>query len=109
MVSTVAETGDVVLEFVEREETFWRKYVFSTDHKIIGLQYALSGLVFLGFGFSLIALMRWQMAYPGKAVPGVGGLLAQIFGPMMAAKGSLSPDLYNSFGAMHGTIMVFLA
>ena len=27
----------------------------------------------------------------------------------MAAKGIVSPDLYNSFGAMHGTIMVFLA
>ncbi len=38
----------------------------------------------------------------------LGPLLASIFGDM-AAKGIVSPDLYNSFGAMHGTIMVFLA
>jgi cytochrome c oxidase subunit I len=106
---TLVERGEAVVGFVRSEESFWRKYVFSTDHKVIGIQYALSGLVFLSLGFSLMALMRWQMAYPGKAVPAVGGLLAELFGPTMAAKGALSPDLYNSFGAMHGTIMVFLA
>jgi len=54
-------------------------------------------------------LMRWQLAYPGKAIPVVGALLEKVLGPDMAFKGIMSPDLYNSFGAMHGTIMVFLA
>jgi cytochrome c oxidase subunit 1 len=52
-------------------------------------------------------VMRWQIANPGQPVPLVGPLLASVFGDV-AAKGIVSPDLYNSFGAMHGTIMVFL-
>tara|TARA_Y100000817_G_scaffold143263_1_gene112270 strand:+ start:190 stop:1791 length:1602 start_codon:yes stop_codon:yes gene_type:complete len=44
--------------------------------------------------------MRWNIANPGQAVPFIGGLLSE--------EGMLTPDRYNSFGAMHGTIMVFL-
>lgn len=87
---------------------FWRKYIFSTDHKIIGIQYGLTALCFLLFGFFLMMMMRWQIANPGQPIPVVGSLLNKILGDV-AAKGVMSPDLYNSFGAMHGTIMVFLA
>src|SRR6267142_2125489 len=87
---------------------FWRTYVFSTDHKIIGIQYGVTGLFFLFFGFCLMLMMRWQIAHPNESVPLVGPLLASIFGDD-AAKGAVSPNLYNSFGAMHGTIMVFMA
>jgi cytochrome c oxidase subunit 1 len=87
---------------------FLRKYVFSTDHKIIGLQYGFTALCFLLFGFFLMLMMRWKIAHPAEPVPIVGPLLAAIFGDV-AAKGIMSPDLYNSFGAMHGTIMVFMA
>ena len=88
---------------------FWRKYIFSTDHKIIGIQYGLTALCFLLFGFSLVAMMRWQLAYPGKAIPIVGSLLEKLLGPEAVNQGIMQPDLYNAFGAMHGTIMVFLA
>ncbi|MGN6644788.1 MAG: cytochrome c oxidase subunit I, partial [Verrucomicrobiota bacterium] len=87
---------------------FWRTYVFSIDHKVIGIQYGLTALCFLLFGFSLMLMMRWQIAHPGEAIPLVGWLLEKVLG-QVAAKGIMSPDLYNSFGAMHGTIMVFLA
>src|SRR5438105_2726152 len=87
---------------------FWRTYVFSTDHKVIGIQYGVTGLFFLFFGFCLMLMMRWQIAHPGQAVPILGPLLATLFGEA-APKGVVSPDLYNSFGAMHGTIMVFMA
>ena len=87
---------------------FWRTYVFSIDHKVIGIQYGITALCFLLFGFFLMMIMRWQIAHPGEAVPVLGPLLATIFGNI-AAKGIVSPDLYNAFGAMHGTIMVFLA
>jgi len=43
---------------------FWRTYVFSTDHKVIGIQYLWGGLLFLFFGFCLMLLMRWQIAFP---------------------------------------------
>ena len=55
---------------------FWRKYVFSVDHKVIGIQYAVTALCFLLFGFCLMMLMRWQMAYPGEAIPIIGKLEA---------------------------------
>jgi cytochrome c oxidase subunit 1 len=51
--------------------------------------------------------MRWQIAHPGVPVPVIGPLLAKMLG-QPAANGVISPDLYNSLGAMHGTIMVFL-
>ncbi len=95
---------------------WWRKYVFSTDHKIIGIQYGLTGLVFLFFGFLLMLIMRWQLAYPGHPVPVVGPILQNLltgFGSSPFANdadghpGMLTPDGYNAFGAMHGTIMVF--
>jgi cytochrome c oxidase subunit 1 len=95
-------------EHHHHEPGFWSKYVFSTDHKIIGIQYGVTALVFLMFGFLLMMCMRWQIAYPGKPIPVVGGLLQALLGDV-AANGVMSPDLYNTFGAMHGTIMVFLA
>ena len=90
------------------DQGFWRTYIFSIDHKVIGIQYGITALCFLFLGFGLMTIMRWQIAHPGEAVPLVGPLLASLFGEV-AGKGILSPDLYNSFGAMHGTIMVFLA
>src|ERR1043165_5361411 len=100
------------------EPGFWRKYVLSTDHKVIGIQYGITALLFLLFGFGLMMLMRWQLAYPGKAIPVIGYLLNSLLGDDAAFPVkmgdkiigyAMSPDLYNSFGAMHGTIMVFLA
>ena len=87
---------------------FWRKYVFSTDHKVIGIQYGFTSLAFLLLGFILMMIMRWQLAYPGQPIPLVGGLLEKVMG-QPAAGGVMSSDLYNMFGAMHGTIMVFMA
>lgn len=87
------------------EEGFLRKYVFSQDHKWIGIQYGFTALCFLLFGFTLMMIMRWQLAYPGKPVPLIGGLLGQSNAP----GGIILPEFYNQLGAMHGTIMVFLA
>jgi cytochrome c oxidase subunit I len=94
---------------------FMRKYIFSTDHKVIGIQYGITALIFLLLGFLLMAAMRWQIAYPNEAIPGVGPLMQKLVGSDMVAAdatgkiGVMTPDLYNAFGAMHGTIMVFLA
>src|SRR5213596_261329 len=87
---------------------FWRKYIFSTDHKVIGIQYGLCGLTFLFFGFCLMMMMRWQLAYPGQALPVLGKMLGHLFGPGSMPDGKMTPEFYNSLGAMHGTIMIFL-
>ncbi|MDP7071736.1 MAG: cbb3-type cytochrome c oxidase subunit I [Candidatus Marinimicrobia bacterium] len=81
-------------------EPFWRKYIFSQDHKVIGIQYGLTALAFLFFGFCLMMIMRWQLAYPETPVPLIGEFLWE--------NGILLPEVYNSLGAMHGTIMIFL-
>ncbi len=95
------------------EPGFWSKYIFSTDHKVIGIQYGLTALAFLFFGFCLMLCMRWQIANPGQPIPIVGKLIESVIrnanGSSPATGGVMSADLYNVFGAMHGTIMVFLA
>ena len=101
-----------------QELGFWRKWVFSTDHKIIGLQYGVTGLVFLMVGFGFMMLMRWSIAHGAAPLPGGLGPLMhwafgeKVFGPSMDATGNvvgyfLTSEGYNVFGAMHGTIMVF--
>ena len=75
------------------EESFIRKYIFSIDHKWIGIQYGVTSMIFLLFGFTLMMIMRYQLAYNINT-----GLEKDI----------ISPDMYNALGAMHGTIMVFL-
>ena len=79
---------------------FWRKYVFSTDHKVIGIQYAITGLLFLLFGFGLMMMMRWQLAYPGKPIPLIGLWLGQ----SRAANGIMLPEFYNPVSYTHLTL-----
>src|SRR5262245_35209181 len=85
---------------------WWRKYWFSTDHKVIGIQYLITALVFLFLGFLFMMLMRYQLAYPGQPL-GIKPIV-DLFGEKSMPKGVMTPDLYNSLGAMHGTIMIFL-
>lgn len=97
------------------EQSFIWKYIFSTDHKTIGIQYGFCGLLFLLVGFFLMMLMRWSIAYPDQEVPGlvllqnlplVGPIFHEIIG-RWAPGGVVNGELYNMLGAMHGTIMVF--
>jgi cytochrome c oxidase subunit 1 len=91
-------------EHGHEELSWWSRYVFSTDHKVIGIQYSVTGLCFLFFGLCLMLLMRWQLAYPGQPIPYIGWL----FGEQRAPGGVMLPNFYNELGAMHGTIMVFM-
>ncbi len=86
------------------ELPFWKKYIFSTDHKWIGIQYGITASAFLLLGFCFMLLMRWQLAYPGQALPVIG----KWFTDSMFNDGVMTPDFYNQLGAMHGTIMIFL-
>ncbi len=102
---TVAHGHGRAHEHTHHEElSFLRKWVFSVDHKVIGMQYAVTGLLFLLFGFTLMMIMRWQLAYPGRPIP----LIGTWFGADKAPGGIMLPEFYNQLGAMHGTIMVFL-
>src|SRR6267154_878125 len=90
-------------EHEHHELGWWRKYIFSTEHKVIGIQCGLGGLSFLVLGFCLVMVLRWQLAYPGQALPVIGKFLQHIFEAESMPHGKMTPDFYTSLGAMHGT------
>ena len=77
-----------------------------TDHKTVGIQYAVTALVFLLAGFLLMLLMRWQLAWPTSPLPRT---LALVIGETNAPGGYMAPEFYNQLVAMHGTVMIFFA
>lgn len=79
-----------------------RKYVFSTDHKVIGAQFFFSSLVWLFLGGALAMILRWQLAWPWKPVPFLG---KEIFS---STAGQMTPEFYTMLFTMHGTVMIFL-
>ena len=55
------------------ERGFIRRYIFSTDHKVIGIQYIITGLVMALVGAALATLIRLQLGWPehpGRCSPG---------------------------------------
>src|SRR5437588_5301245 len=82
------------------EMGFLRKYIFSTDHKIIGIQFLFSTLIFLLIGGSLAMLVRMQLGWPHAEWPFLRGWFANNGGRM-------SPEFYNMLFSMHATIMIF--
>src|ERR671924_2026737 len=81
---------------------FWRTYVFSTDHKMIGRQFLFLGLFMLLIGGLLAMMIRWELAWPETAVPGVSWIPE----PYMY-QGIIPPQTYNMMFTMHATIMIF--
>jgi cytochrome c oxidase subunit 1 len=79
-----------------------RRYVFSTDHKIIGIQYIVTGLVMAVFGGALAALIRLQLGWPEHQWTFLSRLL-----PAGMPGGVMTPEFYLAVITMHGTIMVF--
>src|SRR5881394_1992793 len=71
---------------------FIRKWVFSLDHKVIGLQYYFLALTAVFVGMFLSLLMRIHLIWPSVSLP--------LFG-------EIKPEAYLSLLTMHGTIMVF--
>ncbi len=104
MATMTAEPTGIPVRVEEHPRSFIRKYIFSTDHKIIGIQFLFTSLFFLLVGGLLAMMIRFQLGFPGGALPG-GGLLPET----MAPDGIILPEFYNSLVTMHGTFMVFFA
>jgi cytochrome c oxidase subunit I len=81
---------------------FIRNYVFSLDHKIIGLQYYALALAAVFIGMFLSWLMRFHRVWPNAAIPGL-----QLMSKNGAPGGLITPEYYLSLLTMHGTLMVF--
>ena len=73
---------------------FISKYIFSLDHKVIGIQYFLLALAAVCVGIVLSVLMRFHLVWPGAHLPFITG-------------GIMTPEQYLALVTMHGTIMVF--
>ena len=71
---------------------FIRKWIFSLDHKVIGLQYYFLALTAVFVGMFLSLLMRIHLIWPTVALPLLG---------------DIRPETYLTLVTMHGTIMVF--
>ena len=82
------------------ELPFIRKYIFSEDHKIIGIQFLFSGIIFLGLGGLLALLVRIQLAWPHYEIPLIhshftdnGGRMHEQFYNMLFTHARLGDDL----------------
>src|SRR5947199_7800170 len=71
---------------------FIRKWIFSLDHKVIGLQYYFLALTAVFVGMFLSLLMRIHLIWPTATLPFFG---------------EIKPETYLSLLTLHGTIMVF--
>lgn len=77
------------------------RYIFSRDHKVIGVQFLFSTLIWLGVGGFLALAIRWQLAWPWTDMPIVGPML------FSAEGGQISPEFYTMLFTMHASIMIF--
>jgi cytochrome c oxidase subunit 1 len=73
-------------------QSFFHKYLWSTDHKVIALQYTFTGMALALIGAFMAYVFRMQLAFPGNPVPGFG---------------VVSPHQYNALVTNHGSIMIF--
>ena len=74
------------------DQSIWEKYFFSTDHKMIAMQYMFTGMAMGLIGAFMAYVFRMQLAFPGEGVPGFG---------------LVTPSNYNALVTNHGTIMIF--
>ena len=83
-------TNPVNLEAPRR--SWLRRYVFTTSHRIVGVQYLLVALAAVVTGSLLSLLMRWHLAWADSVIPGWG---------------LIKPEDYLALLTLHGTLMIF--
>src|SRR5580704_3603000 len=72
----------------------FRRYIFSVDHKTVGLQYFFLALTAVTVGVVLSMMMRFHLVWPAAHLPSITG-------------GIMTPEQYLALVTMHGTIMIF--
>lgn len=81
--------------------SFLRKYIFSEDHKIIGIQFLFSGLIFLLIGGLLALFVRLQLGWPHAEIMGFNKMFLRTNG------GRMPHEFYNTLFTMHASVMIF--
>ncbi len=80
---------------------FLSTYVFSLDHKVIGIQFLFSTLLWFVVGGLLALGVRWQLAWPWEDMPVIGSMLYSAEG------GQIAPEFYTMLFTMHASVMIF--
>ncbi|MFZ1887001.1 MAG: cbb3-type cytochrome c oxidase subunit I [Candidatus Binataceae bacterium] len=81
---------------------FWRTYVFSEDHKMIGRQFLFMALFMMAIGGLMAMLMRLDLAWPDTQFS-----FLKIFPQSIQNDSAITAATYNSTLTMHATIMIF--
>jgi len=84
------------------EENFFTKYLFTMDHKMIGKQFLITGMIMGIIGVMMSMLFRLEIAYPEQSFP-----ILEFFLGKWAPDGVMDPNIYLALVTIHGTIMVF--
>ncbi|MFT7236778.1 MAG: cytochrome c oxidase subunit 1, partial [Cyclobacteriaceae bacterium] len=85
------------------ELSFIEKYIFTTDHKTIGKQFLITGILWAIIGGGLSVIFRLQLGFPEMQLD----WLKPILGKWITESGKLDAEFYLALVTMHGTIMVF--
>ena len=84
------------------KENFFTKYIFTMDHKMIGKQFLITGMIMGIVGVMVSMLFRLELAYPEQSFP-----ILEFFLGKWAPDGVMDPNMYLALVTIHGTIMVF--
>src|SRR5437773_6037241 len=79
-------------DHAHHDPSFFFKYIWSTDHKTIGKQFMITGLIWFMIGGALALAVRYHLAWPNDPVPFLG---------------IIANERYNMLFTMHASIMIF--
>ncbi len=86
----------------EHHDTFWTKYVFSKDHKMISKQFLVTAIFMAVLAMVMSLIFRLQLGWPDQKFPIIESLVGH-----WGKGGKLDPSFYLALVTIHGTIMVF--
>ena len=86
----------------EHHDTFWSKYIFSQDHKMISKQFLVTAIIMAFVAMIMSLIFRLQLGWPDQKFPIIEKLIGH-----WGKDGKLDPSFYLALVTIHGTIMVF--
>ncbi|GAB3351430.1 cbb3-type cytochrome c oxidase subunit I [Arachidicoccus ginsenosidivorans] len=105
----VIQTGAAALhvagdhgEAHHHKQSFITKYIFSQDHKTIGKQFLITGIIWACIGGFMSVLFRLQLGFPDTSFPWLSTVIGH-----WAKNGHITPEAFYSLTTIHGTVMIF--
>ncbi|TKT92183.1 cytochrome c oxidase subunit I [Dyadobacter frigoris] len=99
----IITTSEALGESAHHSQSFWSRYIFSTDHKVIAKQFLFSGIFWALTGGAASMIIRLQLGFPTMNL----GWLRPVLGKWISDGGKLDPSMYLGLVTMHGAIMMF--